>query len=216
MGLLAALDNAKLLAGGQSLMPMLNLRLLAPDHVIDINRIPELSGIRVDRRDGRIGAMTRQVDLQASENRRSVAPIFRKALAHVGHYPDPIARHDRRQLCHLDPAAELPALCALLDAEFDVVGPNGARTVMADDWFQGYLQSALERERAVARDPLAALAERPWLPVSTNMPAAAAISRSPAPRLCSKSPATAASAAPRSWCSASSRRRCVSRKPSRR
>jgi carbon-monoxide dehydrogenase medium subunit len=144
VGMLATLDNAKLLAGGQSLMPMLNLRLLAPDHVIDINRIPELSGIRVLDEMVEVGAMTRQVDLQASDQIAQLAPIFRTALAHVGHYQTRSRGTIGGSCCHLDPAAELPALCALLDVEFDVVGPRGSRIVKAADWFQGYLQSALE------------------------------------------------------------------------
>lgn len=141
--LLAELEDAKLLAGGQSLMPMLNLRLLAPAHMIDINRIPELGGIRIEGGTVEVGAMTRQADLLASDELAQAAPIFRKALAHVGHVQTRSRGTIGGSCCHLDPAAEQPALCALLDAEFDVVGPDGARVVKATDWFQGYLQSAL-------------------------------------------------------------------------
>jgi carbon-monoxide dehydrogenase medium subunit len=157
MGLLARLDEAKLLAGGQSLMPMLNLRLLAPEHVIDINRIPELAGIRIEDDMIEIGAMTRQADLLASDKLARVAPIFRKALAHVGHIQTRSRGTIGGSCCHLDPAAEQPALCALLDAEFDVIGPNGARTVPAAEWFQGYLQSALDE-----RELLRAIRWRSW------------------------------------------------------
>ncbi len=150
MSLLADLDDAKLLAGGQSLMPMLNLRLLAPGHVVDINRIPELAGIRIAGDTVEIGAMTRQADLLASDQLARVVPIFRKALAHVGHVQTRSRGTIGGSCCHLDPAAEQPALCALLDAEFDVVGPHGARTIPAADWFQGYLQSALD-ERELLR-----------------------------------------------------------------
>ena len=157
MALLAKLDNAKLLAGGQSLIPMLNLRLLAPDHLIDINRIPDLAGIRLSAERVEIGAMTRQADLLASRDLASVAPVFAQALAHVGHLQTRSRGTIGGSCCHLDPAAELPALCALLDAEFDVIGPNGARLVAASDWFQGYLQSALD-----AREILRAIRWRPW------------------------------------------------------
>jgi len=157
MSLLARLDDAKLLAGGQSLMPMLNLRLLAPEHVIDINRIPELAGIRVDGDTVEIGAMTRQADLLASDVLAQVAPIFRKALAHVGHVQTRSRGTIGGSCCHLDPAAEQPALCALLDAEFEIIGPDGARTVAAADWFQGYLQSALDE-----RELLRAIRFRSW------------------------------------------------------
>jgi aerobic carbon-monoxide dehydrogenase medium subunit len=155
--LLADLDDAKLLAGGQSLMPMLNLRLLAPGHVIDINRIPELVGIRIDGGMVEIGAMTRQADLLASNELAEPAPIFRKALAHVGHVQTRSRGTIGGSCCHLDPAAEQPALCALLDAEFDAIGPNGARTIPAGDWFQGYLQSALDE-----RELLRAIRFRSW------------------------------------------------------
>ena len=157
MALPAKLDNAKLLAGGQSLMPMLNLRLVAPDHLIDINRIPELAGVRLSAERAEVGAMTRQADLLVSGDLASVAPIFAKALAHVGHVQTRSRGTIGGSCCHLDPAAELPALCALLDAEFDVIGPNGARLVPASDWFQGYLQSALD-----AREVLRAIRWRPW------------------------------------------------------
>ena len=157
MALLAKLDNAKLLAGGQSLIPMLNLRLVAPDHLIDINRIPDLAGIRLSAERVEIGAMTRQADLLASRDLASIAPVFAQALAHVGHLQTRSRGTIGGSCCHLDPAAELPALCALLDAEFDVIGPNGARLVAASDWFQGYLQSALD-----AREILRAIRWRPW------------------------------------------------------
>ena len=157
IGLMAKLDNAKLLAGGQSLMPMLNLRLVAPDHLIDLNRIPELAGIRISPGQIEIGAMTRQADLQASADLASVAPVFRQALAHVGHIQTRSRGTIGGSCCHLDPAAELPALCALFDAEFDVIGPDGARIVPASDWFCGYLQSALD-----AREMLRAIRLSSW------------------------------------------------------
>jgi len=157
IGLMARLDDAKLLAGGQSLMPMLNLRLVAPDHLIDINRIPELAGIRLSAEGIEIGAMTRQADLLASGDLAAAAPVVRTALAHVGHLQTRSRGTIGGSCCHLDPAAELPALCALLDAEFDVIGPNGARLVQAGDWFQGYLQSALDE-----REILRAIRWRPW------------------------------------------------------
>ncbi|MGJ4939406.1 FAD binding domain-containing protein [Bradyrhizobium sp. HKCCYLS1011] len=148
--LLAKLDNAKLLAGGQSLMPMLNLRVVAPDHLIDINRIPELAGIRLAADAVELGAMTRQSDLLDSPDLAVAAPIFRAALAHVGHVQTRSRGTFGGSCCHLDPAAELPALCALLDAEFDVVGAGGSRVVKARDWFKGYLESALD-ERELLR-----------------------------------------------------------------
>lgn len=141
--LLERLDNARLLAGGQSLMPMLNMRILAPDHVIDLNKMLEMTGIIVGEDDIKIGAMTRQADLHHSREIAEHLPIMAEALEHVGHFQTRSRGTIGGSCCHLDPAAELPALCALYDAEFDVSGPNGARKVAAQDWFQGYLQSAL-------------------------------------------------------------------------
>jgi carbon-monoxide dehydrogenase medium subunit len=141
--LLARLENTKLLAGGQSLVPMLNMRILAPDHVIDLNRMPDMTGIAVGEDHIEIGAMTRQADLQHSREVAEHLPIMVDALHHVGHFQTRSRGTIGGSCCHLDPAAELPALCALYDAEFEVSGPNGARKVAARDWFHGYLQSAL-------------------------------------------------------------------------
>jgi carbon-monoxide dehydrogenase medium subunit len=141
--LLARLENMKLLAGGQSLMPMLNMRVLTPDHVIDLNKMPGMTGIAVGQDHISIGAMTRQTDLHHSREVAAHLPIMVEALDHVGHFQTRSRGTIGGSCCHLDPAAELPALCSLYDAEFDVSGPSGARQVAAKDWFQGYLQSAL-------------------------------------------------------------------------
>jgi carbon-monoxide dehydrogenase medium subunit len=148
-GLLERLDNAKLLAGGQSLMPMLHMRIVAPDHVIDLNRMPGLSGISVASDHIEIGAMTRQCDLHHSRGIAIRLPIMLEALDHVGHFQTRSRGTIGGSCCHLDPAAELPALCALYDAEFNVSGPDSTRGVAAQDWFQGYLQSALEENEVL-------------------------------------------------------------------
>jgi carbon-monoxide dehydrogenase medium subunit len=147
--LLARLENTKLLAGGQSLMPMLNMRIVAPDHVIDLNKMPGMAGIAVGENHVRIGAMTRQADLHESREIETRLPIMGQALDHVGHFQTRSRGTIGGSCCHLDPAAELPALCALYDAEFDVSGPNSARKIAAWDWFQGYLQSALEENEVL-------------------------------------------------------------------
>jgi carbon-monoxide dehydrogenase medium subunit len=147
--LLARLENTKLLAGGQSLMPMLNMRIVAPDHVIDLNKMPGMAGIAIDENHIRIGAMTRQCDLHESHEIAGHLPIMRQALDHIGHFQTRSRGTIGGSCCHLDPAAELPALCALYDAEFDVSGPHGARKIAAQDWFQGYLQSALEENEVL-------------------------------------------------------------------
>jgi carbon-monoxide dehydrogenase medium subunit len=141
MGLLS-LENAKLLAGGQSLVPMLNMRFAVPDHVIDLNRVAGLAGIK--RVDGaiEIGAMTRQCDLESSPEIAGALPIFGEALKVVGHFQTRSRGTIGGSLCHLDPSAELPALCLLMDAEFTVAGAAGERVIRAADWFQGFMQPA--------------------------------------------------------------------------
>jgi carbon-monoxide dehydrogenase medium subunit len=155
--LLARLDNAKILAGGQSLMPMMNLRVIAPDHLIDINRVANLAGIR-EAVDGiEIGAMTRQADVLASDLVKSRLPLLTRALEHVGHIQTRARGTIGGSCCHLDPSAEQPAMCAALDAEFVVVGPGGRRVIPAGEWFEGLLQSALGEQ-----DFLEAIRFKPW------------------------------------------------------
>ena len=156
--LLARLDNAKILAGGQSLMPMMNLRVIAPDHLIDINRVANLAGIREVIGGIEIGAMTRQADVLASDLVRSRLPLLTRALQHVGHIQTRARGTIGGSCCHLDPSAEQPAICAALDAEFAVVGPVGRRVIPADEWFEGLLQSALGEQ-----DFLEAIRFKPWV-----------------------------------------------------
>jgi carbon-monoxide dehydrogenase medium subunit len=146
VALLGSLENAKLLAGGQSLMPMLNFRLLAPDHVIDLNRVEGLAGVTLTDRTIEIGAMTRQAELLQSPEVAAQLPVMAAALTHVGHFQTRSRGTIGGSCAHLDPAAELPAICALYDAEFVVAGRDGGRTVAAPEWFQGFLQSALAED----------------------------------------------------------------------
>jgi carbon-monoxide dehydrogenase medium subunit len=155
--MLAHLENAKILAGGQSLMPMMNLRVIAPDHLIDINRIPDLAGIRETAEGIEIGAMTRQADVLASPVVRSRLPLLARALEHVGHIQTRARGTIGGSCCHLDPSAEQPAVCATLDAEFIVSGPDGRRIIPAGEWFEGLLQSALGDQEF-----LEALRFKPW------------------------------------------------------
>jgi aerobic carbon-monoxide dehydrogenase medium subunit len=155
--LLARLDNAKILAGGQSLMPMMNFRVIAPDHLIDINRVADLAGIRESVDGIEIGAMTRQADVLASDLVKSRLPLLTRALEHVGHIQTRARGTIGGSCCHLDPSAEQPAMCAALDAEFVVCGPGGRRVIPAGEWFQGLLQSALGEQEF-----LAAIRLKPW------------------------------------------------------
>lgn len=149
VGLLASVENAKLLAGGQSLGPMLNFRFLMPDHLIDLNRIPELAYVRAGNDTLEIGAMTRQRALERSEDVRRACPIVAEALHSVGH----IATRNRGtiggSLSHLDPAAELPGVCALHDATLTVAGPKGTRQVAMSDWSVSFMMPNLEPDEVL-------------------------------------------------------------------
>jgi carbon-monoxide dehydrogenase medium subunit len=156
---LLSLENAKLLAGGQSLVPMLNMRFAVPDHVIDLNRVTGLAGIK--RKGGaiEIGAMTRQCDLETSAAMAESLPIFSEALKFVGHFQTRSRGTIGGSLCHLDPSAELPALCLLMDAEFTVSGAAGERIIQAENWFQGFMQPA-----AGPGEILTSIRIEPWEP----------------------------------------------------
>ena len=134
VALLASHENVKLLAGGQSLGPMLNLRYVMPDHLVDLNRIAELAHVESGTDSLESGAMTRQRALERSEEVRRACPVMCEALRWVGH----LATRNRGtiggSLAHLDPAAELPGVCALHDATLKVAGPKGTRTVTMADW----------------------------------------------------------------------------------
>jgi carbon-monoxide dehydrogenase medium subunit len=155
--LLVRLENAKILAGGQSLMPMMNLRVLAPDHLIDVNRIPDLAGIRETAEGIEVGAMTRQADVLSSDIVKTRLPLLSRALEHVGHIQTRARGTIGGSCCHLDPSAEQPAMCAALDAEFVVAGRDGRRIVPAGAWFEGLLQSALGEQEF-----LEAIRIKPW------------------------------------------------------
>lgn len=149
VGLLSQLQNAKVLAGGQSLMAMLNLRYVHPDHLIDINRIPELDSI--ETRDGmlRIGAMVRQRRIETSAEVKASAPILCEALRHVGHRQTRNRGTLGGSLCHLDPSAELPALALLYGAAVHVAGPERSRTIAMADFIAGYMTASIKPDELV-------------------------------------------------------------------
>jgi carbon-monoxide dehydrogenase medium subunit len=139
-------ERAKVLSGGQSLMPAMNLRLLAPELLVDIGALDELRGIT--RHDGvlSIGALARHVDLQNSPLITTHAPLLKEAIAHVAH---PAIRNRGTiggSLAHADPASELPACVIALDATIVVRGPAGERRIAAEDFFVGIYETALSAE----------------------------------------------------------------------
>jgi carbon-monoxide dehydrogenase medium subunit len=147
--LLGRLENAKLLAGGQSLMPMLNMRFVLPDHIIDLNLVEGLSYIRENNGAIEIGAMTRQRDLEFSDVLRAQFPIMHEALLQVGHRQTRNRGTIGGSLCHLDPAAELVSLATGYDATVIVVGPNGQREVPFGEFPVAYMTPAIEPNEVV-------------------------------------------------------------------
>src|SRR3989440_6709532 len=147
--LLATLDDAKVLAGGQSLVPLLNFRLARPAHLVDVNRLPALDAVR--ERDGgvAVGATVRQADAEASALLRSRCPLVPLALRHVAHR---VIRH-RGTVCgslaHADPAAELGAVLLALDGHVVVRSVRGERTIAAGDLFRGPFETALAPDELV-------------------------------------------------------------------
>ena len=147
--LLSTLEGAKILAGGQSLMPMLNMRFVQPDHVIDVNRL-DLSYIRLDGDKILIGAATRQRDLEFSPLIQSHAPLFVEALQHVGHVQTRNRGTIGGSLCHLDPSAEIPAVCMTMDADIVVQSEaRGARVIPMRTFPVAYMTSAIEPDELV-------------------------------------------------------------------
>jgi len=136
-------EDAKLLAGGHSLLPMMKVRLAQPAVLIDIARITELSGIRIEGDEVVIGATTRHAELAGSELLKAEVPILAYAAAQVG---DPQIRHRGTiggSLAHADPSADLPMTLLALGGSVEITGPSGVRVVGADDFFVGPFESAL-------------------------------------------------------------------------
>jgi len=143
LGLLGKLgDDAKLLAGGHSLIPMMKLRLAQPKHVIDLRKVPGLAGIKQDGGALVIGAMTTHWDVESSALVKSKLPVVAEVAGVVG---DPAVRNKGTvggSLAHADPAADWPAVMLALGAEFVCEGPKGRRTVKVADWFKGLMTTA--------------------------------------------------------------------------
>src|SRR5437870_7132585 len=136
-------DDAKLLAGGHSLIPMMKLRLAQPKHLVDLRKIPGLSGIKQDGNVLAIGAMTTHWQIESSSVVKSKLAVLSEVAAIIG---DPAVRNRGTvggSLAHADPAADWPAIMLALGAEMVCEGTKGRRTVKVDDWFQGLMTTAL-------------------------------------------------------------------------
>jgi len=136
-------DEAKFLAGGHSLLPLMKLRLASPAVLVDIGRLTDLSYIRDGGDHLAIGALTRHRDVETSDLVKQHAPLLAIATSHVG---DPQVRHRGTiggSLAHADPAADLPATTLALGATYVAQGPNGTREIAAADFYEGFLESTL-------------------------------------------------------------------------
>jgi CO/xanthine dehydrogenase FAD-binding subunit len=153
-------DDSLVLAGGQSAMPLLSLRMALPGAVIDLGRIPELAGIREFDGGVAFGAMTRQRDAERSQLVQERLPLATQALAHVGHTTIRNRGTIGGTMAHADPAAELPAVALLLDGELVARSTRGERTIAARDFFVGVLTTALEPDELLVEVRLPGLAGR--------------------------------------------------------
>jgi carbon-monoxide dehydrogenase medium subunit len=148
---LGRVENARLLAGGQSLLPMMNFRFATPDHIVDLNGIASLSFIRSTDHKLAIGAMTRQRNLEFSPEVAKACPILQEAILNVGHRQTRNRGTIGGSLCHLDPSAELVASMALLDAEIEIAGSSGRRQLAMEDFALGFMTTALEPDEVLAQ-----------------------------------------------------------------
>jgi len=148
--LLASLPNAKILAGGQSLVPMLNFRYVMVDHLVDLGGVADLRGIAVADGRLRIGAMTRQRDLETSAEVAQYCPLLVEALRHVGHRQTRNRGTIGGSLAHADPAAELPAVCAACSALIHIASIRGMRQVVFQEFATGFMATALAPDEMIA------------------------------------------------------------------
>jgi aerobic carbon-monoxide dehydrogenase medium subunit len=148
--------EAKILAGGHSLLPLLKLRFLQPEALVDLGRIPDLNYIRAANGDVAIGALTTYSDVEQSADVARQARVMTDAVKLIAD----VQVRNRGTICgslaHADPAGDPPAVAYALDLQFQVQGPKGTRTVNADDWFVDTLQSALEPDEVLTEVRFAA------------------------------------------------------------
>lgn len=155
-------DEAKLLAGGHSLLPLMKLRLAQPSVLIDIGRIGDLSYIRDAGDHVAIGALTRHRDVETSALLREHVPLLAHAASHVG---DPQVRHRGTiggSIAHADPASDLPATTLALGATYVAQGPNGTREIPASEFFEGFLESALAPDEMLTEIRVPKMAGAGW------------------------------------------------------
>jgi aerobic carbon-monoxide dehydrogenase medium subunit len=151
--------EAKALAGGQSLMPILAFRLAAPSLIVDLRKLPALDAIAVETQGVRLGAKVRWRDIERDERLRAAHPLLQAAVAHVAHYQIRNRGTVGGSLAHADPAAELPGIAVACDGEIAITGPAGSRLVAAASFFTGPLATVLAADELIT-----AIHLPPWPP----------------------------------------------------
>src|SRR5262245_23336155 len=150
VALLAAHDgDAKVLAGGQSLVPILAFRLAAPKLLVDLRKLTDLRTIKITPDGVALGAMVRWCDIESDVRLHSAHPLLVAAVAHVAHYQIRNRGTVGGSIAHADPAAEMPGIAMTCEAEVVVMGKAGARTIKAADFFQGALTTALKADEII-------------------------------------------------------------------
>jgi carbon-monoxide dehydrogenase medium subunit len=158
VGLLSGSADAKVLAGGQSLVPLLSMRLASPAMLVDINAIPDLAHVTSGSDGVRVGALARHTDVLEDGEARTVQPLLALALSRVAHATIRNRGTTVGSLAHADAAAEMPVVLALLGGSLDVVGPGGRRTIPADALFAGPMESTLAHDEIAVEAFFPALA----------------------------------------------------------
>lgn len=163
LSLLQTLDNARLLAGGQSLMPMLNLRIASPDHLIDLNSVADLSDIDVADGHLRIGAMVRQRTLERSAVVGRHMPIFGEALRHIGFQQTRNRGTIGGSIAHMDPTAELPVVTLATDAMLVLESVRGQRAIAAEIFVDRLSDDADRTRRSIGAHRRSCLDGTSWM-----------------------------------------------------
>jgi carbon-monoxide dehydrogenase medium subunit len=149
VALLASRDEARVLAGGQSLVPMMAFRVASPSLLVDLRKLSDLRRITIDNSGVRLGAMVRWRDIEDDARLVSAHPLLEAAVSHVAHYQIRNRGTVGGSIAHADPAAEMPGIAVTCDAEIAVVGAAGSRVIRADDFFIAPLVTALATEEVV-------------------------------------------------------------------
>src|SRR5947199_5201977 len=150
VALLASGDGeAKALAGGQSLLPMLAFRLAQPSLLVDLRKLSDLREIRISRDGVRLGALARWRDILDDARLASAHPLLKAAVAEIAHYQIRNRGTVGGSLAHADPAAEMPGIAVTCEAEISVIGKSGARVIEAADFFRGPLMTALAADEII-------------------------------------------------------------------